>query len=311
MGSGLMARKLRIQYAGAMYHVINRGNYRRDLFTNAGEAQAFVETLKEAAGRMGWKVHAYVLMRNHYHVAVETPEPNLGAGMHWLQSAWCTRFNRFRNENGHLFQGRYRSLLVEDVRALGRVVDYIHLNPVRAKIVPPGQVGAFRWSSLAGISKGAGWICDDGWRAGERDGVDSSARRAYADYLKEVAEDEASWESLGLVGLSRGWAIGSSGWRKAMAKEHARMALNPGLSREEAEEFRRDKWEAVFLDELQAAGRQEADLVTHPRMQPWKLDLADHLQRESGISLAWLANRLQIGKPNSLRSYLSRARTPS
>lgn len=69
-----MARKLRIQYAGAMYHVINRRNYRRDLFENAAEAQAFVETLKEAAGRMGWKVHAYVLMRNHYHVAVETPE---------------------------------------------------------------------------------------------------------------------------------------------------------------------------------------------------------------------------------------------
>ena len=86
-----MARKLRIQYAGALYHVINRGNYRRDLFVNAGEAQAFVETLKEAAARMGWKVHAYVLMRNHYHLALETPEPNLVAGMHWLQSTWCGR----------------------------------------------------------------------------------------------------------------------------------------------------------------------------------------------------------------------------
>lgn len=304
-----MARKLRIQYEGAMYHVINRGNYRRDLFESTGEAHAFVETLKEASTRMGWKVHAYVLMRNHYHVALETPEPNLVSGMHWLQSAWCTRFNRFRKESGHLFQGRYRSLLVEDITVLGKVVDYIHLNPVRAKIVEPEQVGAFRWSSLVGISKGPGWICDDGWRAGGRYGEEPSMRRAYADHLKELAEDEGRWARLGLIGLSKGWAIGSSGWRRAMAKEHAHMALNPGLSREELDDFRRDKWETALADGLQATGRAEADLVTRPRLQPWKLELADRLQRECGISLAWLANRLQIGKPNSLRSYLSRART--
>lgn len=304
-----MARKLRIQYAGAMYHVINRGNYRRDLFENAGEAQAFVETLKEAAGRMGWKVHAYVLMRNHYHVALETPEPNLVAGMHWLQSAWCTRFNRFRKESGHLFQGRYRSLLVEDIAVLGKVVDYIHLNPVRAKIIDPKQVNAFRWSSLASIAKGPGWVCDDGWRARGRYGAEESERRAYADYLKAVGEDEAAWERLGLTGLSKGWAIGSSGWRRIIAKEHAQMSLNPGLSREEVEGFRQAKWESDLADALQVRGRSEADLATRPRLQPWKLELADRLQREAGISLAWLANRLQMGKSNSLRSYLSRARS--
>jgi putative transposase len=304
-----MARKLRIQYAGALYHVINRGNYRRDLFESAGEAQAFVETLKEAAARMGWKVHAYVLMRNHYHVAVETPEPNLVAGMHWLQSTWCTRFNRFRKENGHLFQGRYRSLLVEDIATLGKVVDYIHLNPVRAKIVVPEQVYAFRWSSLVEISRGAGWVCDDGWRARGAYSTDDSARRAYADYLKEVAKDETKWKELGLIGLAKGWAIGTSGWRRAIAEEQAQMALNPGLSREEVEGFRREKWESVLARALQAIGRTPSDLATRPRLRPWKLDLADRLQREHGISLAWLADRLQLGKSASLRSYLTRART--
>ena len=303
-----MARKPRIQYSGAMYHVINRGNYRRDLFENAGEAQAFVETLKEAAGRMGWKVHAYVLMRNHYHEALETPEPNLVAGMHWLQSAWCTRFNRFRKESGHLFQGRYRSLLVEDVSVLGQVVDYIHLNPVRAKIVEPERVNAFRWSSLAGISKGPSWVCDDGWRARGRYGAEESARRLYADYLKEVGTQEFAWERLGLIGLSKGWAIGSSGWRRAIAKEHAQMALNPGLLREEGDDFRQSKWEADLADALHILRKSDADLITRPRLQPWKLALADRLQREGGISLTWLARRLQMGKPNSLRSYLSRAR---
>ena len=115
-----MARRLRIQFPGAIYHVINRGNYRRDLFLSVGEAQAFLETLREARDLMGWHVHAYVLMRNHYHLAVETPEPNLVEGMHWLQSTWATRFNRFRQERGHLFQGRYQSLLIEDASALAR-----------------------------------------------------------------------------------------------------------------------------------------------------------------------------------------------
>jgi putative transposase len=84
-----VARRLRIQFPGAIYHVINRGNYRRDLFLSAAEAKAFLETVREARDLMGWRVHAYVLMRNHYHLAIETPEPNLVEGMHWLQSTWA------------------------------------------------------------------------------------------------------------------------------------------------------------------------------------------------------------------------------
>jgi putative transposase len=91
-----MARKLRIDYGGAIYHVINRGNYRRDLFETVGAAAAFLRVLFEATGRFGWKIHAYVLMCNHFHLAVETPQPNLVQGMHWLQSTLATRFNRFR-----------------------------------------------------------------------------------------------------------------------------------------------------------------------------------------------------------------------
>ena len=104
-----MPRRLRMEQEGGLYHVINRGNYRRDLFETVGSAEAFLETLFEAAGRWRWRVHAYVLMRNHFHLAIETLEPTLGEGMHWLQSTLATRFNRFRQESGHLFQGRGRS----------------------------------------------------------------------------------------------------------------------------------------------------------------------------------------------------------
>ena len=87
-----------MEYGGACYHVINRGNYRRDLFAGEGAAQAFVGCLRETCGRFGWRLHAYVVMRNHFHLAVETPEPNLSLGMKWLQGTWVARFNRFRGE---------------------------------------------------------------------------------------------------------------------------------------------------------------------------------------------------------------------
>ena len=131
-----MARRLRIQFGGALYHVINRGNYRRAVFGTVGAARAFESTLTETCVRHGWRLHARGIMPNHYHLALETPEPNLVEGMHWLQSTFATRFNRFRNERGHLFQARHQSPLVEDAAALARVIDYIHLNPVRAGMVP-------------------------------------------------------------------------------------------------------------------------------------------------------------------------------
>lgn len=303
-----MARKLRIQYPGAIYHVINRGNYRRDLFVSPGEARAFLATVHEAKQRMGWRVHAYALMRNHYHLAIETPEPNLVQGMHWLQTTWSTRFNRFRQESGHLFQGRYRAILIENAAALGKVVDYIHLNPVRAKIVPPEQVRGYRWSSLPGIVNGETWIDDAGWRAGERFGSGAAERKAYEAYLIDVGKDEARWESLGLKGLSKGWAIGTSGWRRALAKEHAQRALEPGLELEEVRALRELIWGEAVLRALQERGRVEADLLTTPLLQAWKLELADHLQRITGASVVWLAARLKLGREGSLRSYLSRLR---
>ena len=149
-----MARKLRFVFPGALYHVVNRGNYRRELYESVGAAKAFVGALEEAVKLYRWKLYAYALMSNHYHLVLETPEANLSEGMHWLQSTYGTRFNRFRNEQGHLFQGRYHAGLIEDFKVLGHVVDYVHLNPVRAKIVPAEQVDRYRWSSLGVFMRG-------------------------------------------------------------------------------------------------------------------------------------------------------------
>ena len=126
-----MARQLRLEYPGAIYHVINRGNYRAYVFTSAGAKQAFEECLFAACARSGWLLHAFVIMGNHYHLALETPQGNLVAGMQWLQSTFANRFNKLRGEREHLFQGRYKSLLVEEGEALGLLCHYLHLNPVR------------------------------------------------------------------------------------------------------------------------------------------------------------------------------------
>ena len=304
-----MARRLRIQYRGALYHIINRGNYRRDVFESVGAAEAFLKILFEAAEKFGWKLHAYVLMRNHFHLAVETPEPSLAQGMHWLQSTLATRFNRFRQESGHLFQGRYKSLLVQDFAAMARVVDYIHLNPVRAKIVGPEQVKNYRWSSLPTFLKGsrpislmaADWLAARGeWKD------DAEGWKAYEAYLVRVAQDGARWERDGLAGLSVGWAIGAEAWKQSMARQHAQLMLAPGLHREEAQALRESLWQYTLEQELASVGKTTADLQSRPRKQPWKIDLAQRIRDQSGASMTWLAEALQLGKPESLRSYLCR-----
>lgn len=142
-----MPRKQRIEYPGAIYHIISRGNYRKDLFTHEMTAEAFERAIFEAAERCGWKLYAYVIMSNHYHLAIETPDPNMVEGMRWLQSTFATRFNRFRNERGHVFQGRYKSLLVNEDRPLLGLINYIHLNPVRAKLCTVDELKGHALSS--------------------------------------------------------------------------------------------------------------------------------------------------------------------
>jgi len=307
---GEVARKLRIQYPGALYHVINRGNYRRDLFENVGTAEAFLNALFEATAKFTWNLHAFTLMRNHFHLALETPEPTLVEGMHWLQSTMATRFNRYRGESGHLFQGRYKSILVEDFSALGRVVDYIHLNPVRAKIVFAEQVTSYRWSSLPRFVRGTkpiGLTASEWLRARGGWEEDALGWKAYEAHLVELGKNESRWEQEGLVGLSKGWAIGTAGWRRAIAEKHAQLALNPGLDFDEVQELRHGLWASSLARNLAIAKKTRVELDTRPRKQRWKVELARTIRNETGASIGWLASNLGLGKPASLRSYLARS----
>ena len=134
-----MARKLRVQYPGAMYHVMNRGDRREAIFLDDIDRGLLMETLGEACEKTDWQIHAWRLMSNHFHLVTETPRANLVDGMQWLLGVYTNRFNHRQKEFGHLFSGRYKALLVEGSGNgyLKSVCDYVHLNPVRAGLIGP------------------------------------------------------------------------------------------------------------------------------------------------------------------------------
>src|SRR5438270_8024873 len=145
-----MARKVRVQYPGAVYHVMSRGNRRERIVRTDADRQLFLITLGEACQKAGFQVHAFCLMGNHFHLVLETPQANLVAGMKWLLSTYTSRFNRRHKLSGHLFSGRYKALIVDGSGNgyLKTVCDYVHLNPVRANLLTAKQeLSAYPWNS--------------------------------------------------------------------------------------------------------------------------------------------------------------------
>jgi REP element-mobilizing transposase RayT len=298
-----MARRLRIQFPGAAYHVINRGNYRRDLFETVGAAKSFENTLGQAGTRFGWEIHAFSLLYNHFHLAVTTPIPNLSDGMHWLQTTFALRFNRSRSERGHLFQGRYQSPLIEDAASLVRVVDYIHLNPVDARIVAASQVGNFRWSSLARFIRGPRpeWLSPQPWL--QELGL-SDTRDDWMKYLKSLvslAGDFKEQQSRGFNELGRGWAIGTDAWKRALAREYGHRALEQDLPGDEIGDLKQQRWQSSLEGALRRHGKGEGDIAQGPKCAHWKVVIARSLRKETGAPYRWIAEALAMGSPNSVR----------
>jgi len=130
-----MARPLRIEYGGAFYHVTDRGNERREIFQTKKDYERFKRYVIGAQDRYDFLLHGYVLMTNHYHLIIETSKANLNRIMHYINGSYTTYFNRRQGRNGHLFQGRYKAILVDVDRYLLELSRYLHLNPVRAGLV--------------------------------------------------------------------------------------------------------------------------------------------------------------------------------
>ena len=199
-----MPRSIRMEYSGAYYHVMARGNRRENIFREDDDHRIFLKTLAEACAMTGWRMHAWVLMGNHYHLFIETPEANLVAGMQWLQNTYTRRFNIRHRLWGRLFGDRYKAVLVEGGGYYYEtLLDYVHLNPVRAGLVraaPGSGVLDYPWSSVAGgyalpARQRAKWLAaESGLRAfgcadtaaGRREFVERLDRRAVEEGLERA-----------------------------------------------------------------------------------------------------------------------------
>jgi REP element-mobilizing transposase RayT len=180
-----MARPLRVEYPGAFYHVINRGNAGEDLFKSDRDRERFLEVLDAASERFSIRIHTYCLMTNHYHLLVETPEANLSRAVQWVNVSYAVYFNIKRRRRGHLFQGRFKSLLVDADAYLKHLSRYIHLNPVRAKMVE--SASEYPWSSypfFIGTSKMPKWLCGD-WLLSQFGKNLRQARQNYRAFVEE------------------------------------------------------------------------------------------------------------------------------
>ena len=227
-----MARPLRLEFAGAVYHVTSRGNERQQVFRSDDDRRLFLEVLDRAVARWRWIVHAYCLMGNHYHLVVETPEPNLSRGMRQLNGEYTQAFNRRHRRSGHLFQGRFKGLVVEKESHLLELCRYVVLNPVRARGMSVRRPEDWPWSSYcatAGRGETPGWLTVT-WIlsrfAAERTRAREGYRRFVAAGLREKARLE---ERSGLwIGSERyGERIGELLGAKAEVQEHARRQRRP------------------------------------------------------------------------------------
>jgi putative transposase len=140
-----MARPLRLEFAGALYHVTSRGDGREDIYLSDEDRQAWVETFAAVCSRFNWVCHAYCLMSNHYHLIVETPDANLSIGMRQLNGVYTQRFNRTHSRVGHVFQGRFKAILVDKESYLLELSRYVVLNPLRARMIR--KLENYPWSS--------------------------------------------------------------------------------------------------------------------------------------------------------------------
>ena len=299
---GGLPRKLRVQYPDAIYHVMNRGDRREDIFLDDPDRLQFLDTLGEACEKTDWVVQAYCLMRNHFHLVVETPRANLAVGMQWLLGTYTARFNRRHRCSGHLFSGRYKALIVDGsangyLKAVG---DYVHLNPVRAKLLPMGErLDRYRWSSYPFYLKAASWRPK--WLRVERllgewgIGQDNAAGRGrFKRAMERRKQQEQSLAHEDWKSLRRGWCWGPTTFREELLELVAEQRGEHHVG-DELWESAEQKAQRLLEQMLARAGWTDDDLRKHRKGDPAKVQLAARMRTETTMSWKWIAEKLRMG----------------
>jgi putative transposase len=307
-----MPRQLRREYAGAIYHVMNRGDRREDIFLDDEDRRRFLAGLGEACQKTEWLVQAYCLMPNHFHLVLETPQPNLVAGMKWLLGVYTRRFNIRHRLCGHLFGGRYKALIVDGGGNgyLQKVCDYVHLNPARAGLINQGAaLETFGWSSYADYLKPAGkrppWLRVDRLLGEKRIARDSVAgRREFGRQMEQRRLEDPGWDYRQIRG---GWCLGDPEFRtELLAGAVERVGPSHySADRRETEEAREERIVAAGLREL---GWKGGELAERPKGDEQKVRLAQQLRAETTMTLKWIAERLQMGSWTHVSNLLQKKR---
>jgi putative transposase len=307
-----------------------RGNRRERIFRDDTDRRFFYQTLGEACERTGWKVHAWVLMSNHYHLMLETPEGNLVAGMKWLQNTYTRRFNNRHRLWGRLFGDRYKAVLSEGGSDYYycSLMDYIHLNPVRVGLVriAEGQsVRDYPWSSVATgyavrRTERANWLAASEGLAMAQCADTAAGRRRFVAHLDERAKEEGI-RGAGVIApesdrrrshLRQGWYWGSQAFAERMLKlaEKAVTSRTNRTYRSAAVSRAHDQWEAERLvkEGLATAGLEEHALRGLPGSDVRKVALASLLLERTVASQSWLAERLAMRSAANVSQQVRRHR---
>jgi len=188
-----MARPLRIEYPGAIYHITSRGNNKSPIFKDDHDRESFLNTVRHVNKRYNWLCHAYCLMDNHYHLIIETPDGNLSQGMRQLNGVYTQLFNKRYGRVGHIFQGRYKAILIQKESHLLEVCRYVVLNPIRARSV--NNIEKWKWSSYSATArKGKPHPClTTDWVLGQFGNDRSKAEKGYCNFVKAGIGGGSIW----------------------------------------------------------------------------------------------------------------------
>ena len=319
-----MARPLRYEAAGAVYHVMARGDGGKNVFEDDKDRFAWTDLLERTNGRFGWRIHAWVLMGNHFHLLLETPEPNLVAGMKWLLGVYSQGWNRRRGRRGHVFQGRYKSVVVNGEEADGSyfkiVADYIHLNPVRSSLVG-GNTGmslrSWRWSSFGAYrgNKVPEWLETGRVLKAFRLSEDARGGRAYAGYLEARAKDRKGViTDKALSELRSGWYLGERSFcekvleamKGAVVVDRKRSSVGGEAARAH-DEAEAERIIVAALAMLGAPG-EAAELYGRGIWKDEKEMVAALVRNRTSMTNRWLAARLGMGHEVSVTRAVKRFR---
>jgi REP element-mobilizing transposase RayT len=292
---------------------MSRANGKGNIFETDVDRHDFIKTLAEACAKTGFEIHAYYLMRNHFQLVIETPNGNLVAGMRWLLSAYTLRFNPRHRRFGHVFSGRYKALVVDGSGTgyLKTVCDYVHLNPVRAKLLQPGQrLLEYPWSSFGGYLAASAhrpaWLRVGRLLAEHGIGGDTVAGRQEFEQRME-ARRATKDDPAERPAVRRGWCLGPAEFKADLLRR-----LEGKLGEHHAGEMKREtaeaKGERIVQEELKRLKWSEGDLKQRPKSDPAKLAMAARLRRETTLTLPWITTRLQAGTWKSFAAKLHRWR---